>query len=64
MLYNRGGVAGFKSFTTTLAGLPIATEYGGMSVTTTLFTPMIAPSPIVTPFKMKEFWPIQAFLQT
>src|ERR1039458_8710088 len=41
-------------FTTTLAGLPIATAYGGMSLTTTLLTPMTAPSPTVTPFKINE----------
>ena len=35
--------------------LPIATQYGGMSVTTTLLTPMMAPSPMVTPLRMKEF---------
>ena len=45
---------------TTFAGFPITTEYGGTSVTTTLLTPTIAPSPTVTPFKMKAFCPIQA----
>ena len=36
------------------------TEYAGISLTTTLFTPMIAPSPTVTPFMMNELCPIQA----
>jgi hypothetical protein len=39
-------------FKTTRAGLPMAIESEGMSATTTLFAPMIAPSPIVTPFRM------------
>ena len=46
-------------FTTTRAGFPMATEYAGMSVTTTLLTPMMAPSPTVTPLRMNEFCPIQ-----
>jgi hypothetical protein len=33
-------------------------------VTTTLFTPIIAPSPTVTPFKINAFWPIQAYRHT
>ena len=44
-------------FTTTRAGFPIATQYAGMSFAT-LFTPMIAPSPMVTPFMMKLLCPI------
>src|ERR1019366_6858614 len=34
----------------TSAGLPIASEYGGMLLITTLFAPTMAPSPMVTPF--------------
>ena len=47
-----------KTFTT-LAGLPTARLYGGMSFVTKEPTPIIAPSPIVTPGIMIDLIPIQ-----
>ena len=48
------------SFTTIRAGFPMATANGGISVRTTLLTPMTAPSPIVTPFMIQQPPPSQA----
>ena len=45
---------------TTRAGLPTATERGGMLSRTTLFAPTTAPAPIVTPGRITTFCPIQA----
>ena len=49
-----------SSFFTTLAGLPATTVHGGTSFVTTEPAPTIAPSPIVTPFSIIAFIPIQA----
>lgn len=45
---------------TTFAGFPATTCQGGTSRVTTEPAPTIAPSPIVTPFRMIERAPIQA----
>jgi hypothetical protein len=44
---------------TTLAGEPIATEKGGISLVTTLPAPMVQPFPILIPGMMIVFPPIQ-----
>jgi hypothetical protein len=41
----------------------MARQYGGTSEITTLFAPMTAPSPMVTPFMMWLPLPIQAWRQ-
>jgi hypothetical protein len=46
-------------FLTTLAGEPIATENGGMSLVTTLPAPIVHPFPIVIPGIITVFPPIQ-----
>ena len=48
-----------KRFWIALAGFPTTFVYGGTSLPTTLFAPMIAPSPMWTPGRITEFCPIQ-----
>ena len=43
-----------ESLTTTRAGFPRATAYGGISVMTTLLTPMVAPSRIGTSARLQD----------
>ena len=45
-----------------LAGLPTTIEYGSTSEPTTLFAPIIAPSPMCTPGRITAFCPIQTSL--
>lgn len=45
-----------------LAGLPQATQYGGMSFVTTELAPIMLPSPMVTPGRTVTFSPSQTFL--
>lgn len=63
MQYNhlRSGMGwpGAKRDLTTRAGLPAATEYGGMDFVTTAPAPIIEPWPIVTPGRMMTLRPIQ-----
>lgn len=43
----------------TFAGLPNARQRGGISLVTKEPAPIMAPSPIVTPFNIMTFSPIQ-----
>ena len=44
----------------TRAGAPAARQKGGTSRVTTLPAPIMAPSPMLTPLRIRQFMPIQA----